>query len=184
MRLVVIILLLFLSGNLLTRGYRGRSHYKNSYYKDSPVHRFSMNSRSYGGHHRKRHFSKHAYRMLKNRITYLKSLQASKEVSIDPVTGEKSYAYPETSYTFPGSSNLIQGKFKKSKYYQKYVLTEPSGNLEEIEKGVDKVRKEAEPPKIADSCERAIETRKKLMKKNDKKTEMQYLKYKTMCEEK
>ena len=182
MRSFIVLVLLFLSVSIFTRGYRGKSHYK-AHHKEhsSRVSYSSKHARS----HRSKGFSRHAYRMLRSKITYLKTLQASKEVSIDPVTGDKIYAYPETTFTFPGM-NVAQTKFKRSKYFQKYKIADMANNeVDTIEKNLNSTFIESNTPPIPEnSCEKAIETRKKLMKRNDKKTEVLYLKYRRMCEEK
>jgi hypothetical protein len=182
MRYFIILVLLFLSGSILSRGYRGKSHYKTHPKEHSPR---ITNSSKHTHSHKPKGFSRHAYKMLRSKITYLKTLQASKEVSIDPITGDKVYAYPETSISFPGTS-VTQTKFKRSKFFQKYKMADLANNeIDTIEKNLDSSFIESNtPPTLENSCEKAIETRKKLMKKNDKKTEILYLKYRRMCEDK
>ncbi|NBU99558.1 MAG: hypothetical protein EBS19_15345 [Spirochaetia bacterium] len=182
MRYLIVLVMLFLSVSILSRGYRGKSHYKSHYKKHSTrVSNYSNRAHS----HKAKGFSRHAYKMLRSKITYLKTLQASKVISIDPNTGDKVYAYPETTYSFPGT-NVTQTKFKRSKFFQKYKIGELANNeVDTIEKNLDSAFTESNtPPILENSCEKAIETRKKLMRKNDKKTEILYLKYRRMCESK
>jgi hypothetical protein len=184
MRLFVVLVLLFLSGSIFARGYRGKSHYKSHHKENSHQKVVSYSSKQSHTNKQKR-FSRHAYKMLRSKITYLKTLQASREVSIDPVTGDKIYAYPETPVSFP-VNNVTQTKFKRSRYFQKYKVAELANNeVDTLEKNLESTFKESNtPPTLENSCEKAIETRKKLMKKNDKKTEILYLKYRRMCEDK
>ena len=187
MRGTLIFFLILFSIGLLGRGYSGRTYFKQNTVKDSPT--FSPYKDSHHSH-QKRTMSKHTYKLLRSRLTYLKSLISSKETSIDPLTGERIYHSPDNlAYTFPGNSRLTQTKFQRSQIYKKYRLGEPSPeSIQELEDSIErpyrKVTRPEVPPSADNSCEKAIETRRKFMKTNDKKDEILYFKYKTMCEEK
>lgn len=128
--------------------------------------------------------SRHAYKQLRSRINYLKTLQASRELSIDPITGDRVYSYPEAILSFPGRHQVTQAKFKRSAFFQKYKLESNSySDLDRLASNLEPPVKET-PTTVDNSCEKAIETRKIVQKKKDRKSEALYQKYKRMCEEK
>lgn len=187
MRRILVLFFALISIGLSGRGYSGKTNFKQNTVKDSPT--YSPYKNSHHSYH-KRTMSKHTYKLLRSRLTYLKSLVSSKETSIDPLTGERIYHSPDNlAYTFPGNSRLAQTKLQRSQIYKKYRLGEPSQeSIQELEDSIErpykKVTKPESLPTMDNSCEKAIETRRKFMKTNDKKDEVLYFKYKTMCEEK
>lgn len=184
-RFFIVFVFLF-SAAIYDRGYRGRTYFKQTNHKESPVYSpFKTGRYSY----QKRTMSKHTYKMLRSRLTYLKSLTSSKETIFEPLSGEKYYKPPENiAYTFPGNSRLAELKLQRSQIYKKFKYSEPTReNIQDLEDSIERpFRKEnkAIPVTSENSCEKAIETRKKFMKTNDRNEEILYLKYKTMCEEK
>jgi hypothetical protein len=184
MRLALVIVLFFLSVNVYARGYRsGRSNVVPHAHKKIQSTKHTSSVHSARTHHNKG-MSRHAYKQLRSRIAYLKTLQASKEVFVDPQTGDRVYNYPEAIISFPGKQ-VTQAKFKRSAFFQKYRLGTSHSDLDLLEKNLAPPEHTSEVPATIDnSCEKAIETRKLVEKKKDRKSEALYQKYKRMCEEK
>lgn len=184
MRLVLVIVLFFLSVNIFARGYRsGRSNVVPNAHKKTHTTKHTSSIHPARTHHN-RGMSRHAYKQLRSRIAYLKTLQASKEAFIDPQTGDRVYNYPEAIISFPGKQ-VTQAKFKRSAFFQKYRMGTANSDLDLLERNLAPTEQVAEVPATIDnSCEKAIETRKLVEKKKDRKSEALYQKYKRMCEEK
>lgn len=186
MRGILIFFLSLFSIGLLARGYSGRTIFKQNTAKESPTfspykHRSHNNS--------KKRMSKHTYKLLRSRLTYLKSLISASETGNETLPGSKIYQSPgNLAFTFPGNRHTYT-KFQKSQIYNKYRLGERTPeDLKELEDSVERPYKKMNHTEVSssmdNSCEKAIETRKKFMKTNNKKDEILYFKYKTMCEEK
>jgi hypothetical protein len=184
MRLVLAIVLFFLSGSIFARGYRsGRSNVVPNAHKKIQSTKHISSVHPARTHHNKG-MSRHAYKQLRSRIAYLKTLQASKESFIDPRTGDRVYNYPEAIISFPGKQ-VTEAKFKRSAFFQKYKMGSSSSDLALLEKNVTLPEQGSEVTATIDnSCEKAIETRKIVERKKDRKSEALYQKYKRMCEEK